>query len=156
MPRPKDDSSRVSLTSSVLLEGLKDSRNDAAWQQYIGRYRPLITQYAVRLGLAPADAEDAAQQALIEFCTAYQAGKYDPQRGRLRDWLFGIVRNQVLNLRRRRAARGEVQMAASGTNFFEQVQDDDHWAALWDEEWRSAVMQQCLTQVRAEVQPHTF
>src|SRR3954466_8382347 len=111
MPLQKDDSSHVSVTTSVLLEGLKDSRNDAAWQQYVARYRPIITQYAIRLGLSAADAEDATQQALIEFCTAYQAGKYGRERGGVRDWLFGIVRNQVLNLRRRRAARGEVQMA---------------------------------------------
>lgn len=156
MPRQEPATSSVSLTSSILLEGLKDSANRVIWQRYVDRYRPIIVQYGRRLGLSPADADDAAQHVLIEFCTAYQAGKYDRQRGRLRDWLLGIARNQVLNHRRRRVARGEVQIAADGTHYFDQVADDDALSNVWEEEWQSAVLQQCLAAVRAEVHSDTF
>ena len=145
------------MTSTRMLEGLRDPANRAVWQDYVDRYRPLLVRYGLRLGLSTTDAEDAAQQTLVEFCTAYQADKYDRQRGRLRDWLFGIARNQIRNLRRREG-RGPpvVTGGSSGTDLLDQLPDDDRLTALWDEEWRTAVLQQCLATVRAEVQPTTF
>lgn len=156
MSRAEQISTQISLTSSLLLESLKNSSNQAIWQQYVDRYRPVIVNYGLRLGLSAADAEDAAQTVLVEFCTAYQQGKYDRQRGRLRDWLLGIARLQILNFRRKRHARGEVQMASSGTHFFDRLPDDASLSAAWEEEWRSALMQQCLATVRTEVQDDTY
>jgi len=147
------DPASMTLTSTLLLEGLKNPANYDVWRQYVDRYRPLILAYGVRLGLKVADAEDVAQQVLAEFSQAYQAGKYDRERGRLREWLFGIARNQVSN-HRRRAARGAA--AFGGTDLFDQVPDDEKLSAVWDDEWRSAVMRECLGAVRAEVEPKTF
>lgn len=155
---PAHDSTQVSVTSSFLLEGLKDPANLAVWTQYVNRYRPMLLAYAQRLGLPPADGEDAAQQILTEFCRAYQAGKYDRDRGRLREWLFGIARNQIMNLRRRRATRPEVQIADStnGTGFLERAADDEQLTSVWDDEWQNAILRDCLTAVRREVEPKTF
>lgn len=152
------DPTSLSMTTSHLLDGLKDPANKVIWQAYVERYRPLVIQYGIRLGLSPTDAEDAAQLSLIEFCTSYQADKYDRTRGRLRDWLFGIARNQVLNYRRRQVARGPILIGdgSSGTDFFNALPDEDNMAKAWDEEWRQAVMRQCLAAVRTEVEARTF
>lgn len=157
MPDPTAELPQVSITSSFLLEGLKDPANYAAWGQYVDRYRPMLVAYARRMGLSNADAEDAAQQILVEFSRAYQAGKYDPQRGRLREWLFGIARNQILNLKRRRATRPEVQIADStGADFIDRAADEREMSAAWDDEWQNAVLRDCLEVVRREVEPRTF
>lgn len=155
-----DDSSglfRTTITSTDLLDGLRDPGNRAIWQEYIDRYRPTLIRYAARLGIGEADAEDIAQQTLVSFCTAYQHGKYDREKGRLRVWLFGIARNQIANWRRRRRAR-EVQVAgeAEQTDFFHGVQDEKELEQLWEQEWRESVVQQCLAEVRREVEPKTF
>ncbi len=155
-----EDSSRRSLTtitSTYLLNGLKDPSNEPVWRQYVDRYRPLLVRYGKRLGLSEADAEDVAQQTLTAFSTAYRDGKYDRERGRLRVWLFGIARNQILTWQRRRRDR-EVQIAdATGsTHFFDGIADESALEAAWDHEWQQAVLQQCLQRVRAEVQPATF
>lgn len=152
------ESASLSMTTSHLLDGLKDPLNQSVWQAYVGRYRPLMIQYGIRLGLSATDAEDAAQLSLLEFCTAYQADKYDRSRGRLRDWLFGIARNQVLNYRRRHVGRGPMLIGdgSSGTDFFHALPDEDSLTKVWEEEWRQAIMQQCLAAVRAEVEPRTF
>jgi len=154
---PSDPTS-LSMTTSHLLDGLRDPSNQAIWSAYVERYRPMMIQYGIRLGLSATDAEDAAQLSLIEFCTAYQADKYDRTRGRLRDWLFGIARNQVLNYRRRQVNRGPMLIGdgSSGTDFFHALPDEDSLTQVWEEEWRQAVMQQCLATVRAEVEPRTF
>ena len=145
------------LTNTVLLEGLRSAGNDTIWAQFVDRYRPMIVKYAQRLGLNESDAQDAAQHALIAFCTAYQDGKYDREQGRLRVWLFGIARNQIRNLARKRRRRGEVQVGSDGsqTDFFAQLDDENHMENLWEQEWRNAVFRQCLEEVRREVEPRS-
>lgn len=145
------------VTSTMLLDGLKDAGNQTVWQDYVGRYRPLLVDYARRLQLPPADAEDLAQQVLMAFATAYRDGKYDPRKGRLRAWLFGIARTTIRNWRARQRPR-ELQVAdtGEGTGFVAQVQDEDRMERLWEERWQQAVLQQCLTEVRREVEDKTF
>ena len=141
----------ATTTSTYLLEGLKDPGNQTIWQQYVDRYRPLLVGYARRLGLAR-DAEDVAQQILASFCQSYRANKYEREKGRLRDWLFGIARNEIRNWYRRKLPR-EVCVAGpdSRTEFFAQIEDDNHLETLCERELREAVMRQCLAQVKLEV-----
>ncbi len=157
MSEQSTSSMLTSVTNTYLLEGLKSPDNRTVWQQYVERYRPLLVRCGQRLGLGAEDAEDVAQHALLSFSKAYQAGKYDRAKGRLRDWLFGIVRNEIRNWRRRHQQR-EVQVASqpSQTDFFAQLGDEDRWEQVWEQEWRDAVMRQCLQEVRREVDPKTF
>ncbi len=155
-----NESAKVHLsttTSTLLLEGLKNADNQVVWREYVDRYRPLIVRYGQRLGLKPEDAEDVAQQSLAAFVTAYQQGKYDRDKGRLRTWLFGIARNHILNWRRRQADR-EVQVGGRNdqTDFFAQLADDDHLARVWEEEWRDAILRQCLAELKSDVEPSTL
>ncbi len=147
----------TTATCTVLLEGLKDPNNEAVWRDYVGRYRPLIVNYAQRFDIAGADAEDIAQQTLAAFATAYQAGHYEREKGRLRTWLFGIARNHILNWCRRGRPR---EVAVGGrddhTDFFEKVGGENQLEALWNEEWHDAVLRQCLLLVRGEVKEHTY
>lgn len=155
MPRSGED--LTTMTSTFILEGLRDPANRAVWEEYVARYRPLLIKYARRLGLAEADAEDVAQQTLVAFSTAYQQGKYERDKGRLRVWLFAIARNQVVNWRRGQRSR-ELQVgdSDSGTGYFAGLADDTSMETIWDEEWRAAVLARCLEQVRTEVQPTTY
>jgi RNA polymerase sigma factor (sigma-70 family) len=147
----------TTATSASLLEGLRHPANDTVWRSYVDRYRPVIVAFAMRLGLAPDDAEDAAQEILLEFSTAYREGKYDPQKGRLRSWLFGIARNQVASRRRRRRDREiAAGVGAGDSGILDQVPDTADPDAVWEEEWRRAILGQCLDEVRREVQPQTF
>ncbi|TWT46226.1 ECF RNA polymerase sigma factor SigL [Phycisphaerae bacterium RAS1] len=155
MPRSGDD--LATMTSTFILEGLRDPDNRAVWGEYVARYRPLLVSYARRLGLAEPDAEDVAQQTLVSFSTAYQDGKYEREKGRLRAWLFAIARNQVVNWRRNQRSREhQVGEPDSGTGYFASQPDDKSMEAIWDEEWRAAVLARCLAQVRSEVQPATY
>jgi hypothetical protein len=97
--------STASVTSDTLLLGLADPGNRTVWQQFVERYRPPILRFARRRGLTGDDAEDAAQQSLVAFAQAYQEGRYDREKGRLRSWLFGIARNQIRKTRRESHSR---------------------------------------------------
>jgi len=144
------------VTSTTLLQGLSDPGNEEAWRAYIERYRPMIVRFARRLGVPEPDAEDVAQAALLAFTTAYRDGRYDREKGRLRSWLFGIVERQARNWRRRRPR--ELQAAQTGTEAgaVERVEAADELSQLWEEEWRHAVLRQCLEELRPSFEPRTM
>lgn len=138
-------------TSTDLLDGLKNPANQSAWDLFVNRYRPLVVSYAQQaFGFGHEDAEDAAQIALADFARAYQAGQYEQDKGRLRKWLFGIATRRIRNLARQKARNREVQVAdaSSGTGFLPRIPADDQLEQAWETEWRHAVMQQCVEEIR--------
>lgn len=145
---------RSTVTSVELLAGLSDPGNRTVWQEYVDRYRPVLIEYARRLGLHEADAEDAAQQTLVAFLEGYRHGRYDPAKGRLRQWLFGIASNTVRQIRRRPRALQE--LPADATGLLEQISDEATMAALWEQEWRTGLLAHCLLLVRDEVSAQTY
>jgi RNA polymerase sigma-70 factor (ECF subfamily) len=147
----------ATTTSTTLLQELRNPENHEAWRQVVDRDRPLVVRFGLRAGLGPEDAEDAAQETLASFARAFREGRYDRDKGRLRSWLFGIARNQVLKARDRLKDR-EVQLHASGsgTGPLDRIQAPDPSEELWDQEWRAAVLRQCMEEVRREVRPQTL
>ncbi len=147
------------VTSTSLLRGLKEPENRTIWDQFVNRYRPMIVNYARNnFGLGAADAEDAAQETLNAFFEAYRKGAYDPQKGRLRKWLFGIATNQIKNFVRNKIRSPEVLVAdvSTGTAFMAAIPDDARLEQEWSEEWRRAVFKQCFEEVRGHLDPKTI
>jgi RNA polymerase sigma-70 factor (ECF subfamily) len=147
----------ATVTSASLLAGLRDPSDTARWERFVERYRPLIVRFARGLGFAADDAEDLAQEALLAFSKAYLAGRYDPARGRLRSWLFGIVHTRVRDANRRRRDR---EQQAGDTAQEHALRDgpavEDELAQQWEAEWRDAVLAEGLRVVRAEVEEATW
>ena len=146
-------SASATTTNTHLLDGLLHASNRDVWQGYVSRYRPMIVGFSRRLGLSAEDAEDTAQQTLIAFADSYRAGKYQRDKGRLRTWLFGIARNQALNCRKRNARR---RPRTATPEELDDLGQDDGLHAVWEREWRDAVLRACLEEVRGEVKPTTF
>jgi len=145
------------LTTTTILHDLRDFGNNAAWEGFVSRFRSPIVRFACSLGLTGTDAEDAAQETLTAFAQAYRNGGYDPSKGRLKNWLFGIAYRQALATRRH-LARRETQVAANGqtTSFWSAVPDETEASKSWDTEWDRALWDRCLSKVRVEVEPTTF
>ena len=145
-----------SVTSTTLLNGLHDPDNESIWLQFVQRDRPMIVRYGKRLGLSAEDAEDVAQASLLGFCEAYRKRKYERERGRLREWLFGIVHNQVRNWKRR-SSRGASRLSGTvAQDVLGGLESDEGLEEQWEEEWRASVAAACLDEVRKEVQASTF
>jgi RNA polymerase sigma-70 factor (ECF subfamily) len=144
------------ITSTTLLEGLRQEGSDSAWKVFADRYTPMLLAFSRRLGLDEHDAMDAAQETLIAFAVAYREGRYDRDRGRLRAWLCGIARNKVRELRRRAGRDKLVQDATGQTGFLDQIEGDEGMSRVWEEEWQRAILKACLDRVRAQVEPTTM
>ena len=144
------------LTTSTLLQDLRYER-DEAWQSLVDRFRGPIVRFARRAGHPPADAEDVAQQTLLTFVQRYREGRYDPARGRLSRWLFGIAWHQLLRDRRARAREPvNIPTVTGDTSFWSALPDESAATTIWDHEWERAMMATCLDRVRREVEPATL
>ncbi len=104
--------------------------DEAAWRRFDDRYRPIALAVASRLGLADADAADAAQETMLHFLRSFRDGAYQRERGRLRQWVAGIARHRVIDAARAAAARRERQGDSSQ---LDQATEDDS-SRFWEEE----------------------
>jgi RNA polymerase sigma-70 factor (ECF subfamily) len=133
-------------TTTALLEGLADPADEETWRAFDARFRPMLNGFARRLGLAPEDAADAAQETLTRFVRAYRAGKYDRNRGRLRAWIIGIARHCIIDLKQSRAARAKER----GLSAVAELPDDTTLTELWDTECEQEILRQGLDELRRE------
>ncbi len=92
---------------------------------YDGQLERILNYVRYRLG--PAEAEDVTA---VIFSRAWsQRETFDPQRGTLEAWLWGIARNAVIDALRRRAH-------AAGPMVDDPAQPDmPHAEAEWRDEW---------------------
>lgn len=131
-------------TTTILLQGLHDPTDEAAWEEFDARYRPVLHGFARRVGLTDVDAADVAQETLLRFVREYRAGRYDRTRGRLRSWLLGIARTRIAQVGRDRAR----QRVVRGESAIDGMPDDEGLAELWEAERRRVVLRAALEEMR--------
>ena len=149
-------SMHLTRTSTVLLNGLKNSSDSLAWSEFDGRYRPILLQVARRLGLHGADAEDAVQEAMAAFVLAYRQEKYERDKGRLRDWLYGMARHKIRDIQRKLSKKELHFSGDPDTNNRLHEFEDHRIKAVWDQEWDHAVLRQALDQLKLDVSPRMY
>jgi RNA polymerase sigma factor (sigma-70 family) len=147
---------RLSMTGmwgqTALLEGLRDPANAGAWTHLVERYRPRLVRLGARMGLGTADAEDAAQVALMEFVRSLDT--FERQKGTLRQWLFGIARRQACNARRRRPRERVHGRDPRTTLYFDRIPGEPTPASSRSQEL--AALEQALERVAREVSVQTM
>jgi RNA polymerase sigma-70 factor (ECF subfamily) len=144
------------ITTTQVLEDLRRPDDTLVWDEFCTHFRPVVVKFALHLGLPAADAEDAAQETMLSFLKAFRNGKYAREKGRLSNWLFGVARRVILNLRGRRPLEQLIADKTTGTSFWDLVQDDRQMEQTWDMQWRRMVLEKCLAQARREFDPKVF
>lgn len=147
----------TTVSSTILVNHLRDGGNESAWRQFSARYEPMLLAVVRRADLQEPDAADVVQETLVDFLRDFQSGKYDPQKGRIRAWLRGIAVNRVKRVWGR-AAKREVQVVdpTGATGYLNRIPDDKTLTDIFDEEWHRAVMATCMDEVRRQVDDQTF
>jgi len=144
------------ITTTQALEELKISNDSAVWDKFTESFRPVVINFAKKLGLSNEDAEDAAQETMLVFIKAFREGKYNKEKGRLRDWLFGVARRVILNLRRNRPLEQLIADKNTGTSYWDLIEDDRNVKLSWQAEWRQMVLTNCLEQAKKEFDSRIF
>ena len=143
------------VTSTSLLEGLKRPDDTGAWQRFSVRYEPMVFAFALKLGLNETDAQDAGQETMLAFVQGYWEGRYDPNKGRLRNWLFGIAHRKVIDMRRRKPREVVVTDRTDVGRFMGNVESPEEAQVVWEQEWQRSVLQACMEEVAKQLNPTT-
>lgn len=136
-------------TRESLLDRLKIGDAHEAWKEFYHLYWGAIIRYARKLGLNQHQGEEVLQETMVALMRILPEFRYDPNRGRFRNFLLTIVHRKSLGVLRRAQQQRDSQVAWDG--------DDGRTDALFADaevavetlvRWREVVFEQALERVR--------
>jgi RNA polymerase sigma-70 factor (ECF subfamily) len=137
-----------------------------AWDDFYRIYWPLIHSCARGRGCSDATAEDIVQDVIMRVFEQKDIFRYDPERGRFRDWLGALVRSKVAEHRRRPSARAKPlggESSPSGSfsgdgsgSIPEPEATDPSPDEAWERAFESQLLLALLDVVRREVNPRDY
>jgi RNA polymerase sigma factor (sigma-70 family) len=152
----RDATAMNSPTRPTLLKHLRDGADPLAWDEFFGRYGRLIYGYARRRGCSDDTAEEIVQEVMLKVYQQKDIFHYDPERGRFRDWLGALIRNEVAAYRRRPSQRTRAAGGSSGGAWAEVESDDPPPDAPWEAAFENSLMLILLDVVRREMNPRDY
>ena len=138
----------MNTTSISLLERLRHTNDQAAWQRFVHLYTPLLYYWARRTGLAADETADLVQEVLLVLVQKLPEFAYDPGRS-FRGWLRTIT----LNKWRERCRRLSLPVDAAELS---DVADPGNYDAFDEAEYRQHLVKQALQVMQAEFEPTTW
>jgi RNA polymerase sigma factor (sigma-70 family) len=146
----------VSQTHATLLERLQDGADPLAWEEFFQRYWRLLYTMARHRGCSEHTAEEIVQDVMTSVFQQQDVFRYDPLRGRFRDWLATVVRNLVAGHRRQPSQRVR-GAGGDGPHALADLETDEAAAeTAWEAAFEAALLATLLDVVRREVAPETF
>src|SRR4051794_1091470 len=98
----------MNSTPPSLLERVRSSTDQEAWNWFVRLYTPLLYRWVRRLGLQGQDADDLIQDVFTLLIRKLPEFRYDPRK-RFRNWLYTVTVNR-LHERRRGQPQSVVQV----------------------------------------------
>ena len=95
---PHKDKSDQELAMALL----RDRTDPAAWLQLYRKVSGVVIRSGMDRGLSHAEAEDALQETMVTFHAELVAGKYDPEKGGLAQWVLHIAKWRLIDQFRKR------------------------------------------------------
>jgi RNA polymerase sigma-70 factor (ECF subfamily) len=138
------------LTTTHLLEALRDPANQKMWSVLDGRYRPVLFGVAIKQGLSAEDAADIAQESLADVVAGYREGRFDRSRGRLRTWIMTIGRRRLTDVLRVKYRRGEVGAQRRGDSAFDAIPADAEIDEAWQQEEQKELLREAIDWILAD------
>ena len=144
------------ITTTQILDDLKFSDNAAAWKTFTDHFYPVIFGFARKMGLSSTDAEDVAQETIIQFLRLYRADRFQREKGHLSHWIFGVARNVIRDFVRKKPREYGVQNHPDQTSFWARVPDEKTILRTWQTQWQREILNRCLSRAHREVDEKTF
>ena len=138
-------------TRQTLLKRVRDVQDHEAWQEFVAIYAPLLYRYARARSLDHNEAEDIAQQTMVDVARKMPDFEYDPRRGRFKGWLKTIVNNNIISALRKQRPR-----LAESSEFQREQLREKSVDEIWEQQWRREHLAYAMALVQKEVKRETF
>ena len=146
----------TNTTRPTLLEGLRDGSDAVAWGEFFELYWPLLFVLATRGGCSDHTAEEVVQEVMLTVFRQKDVFRHDPQRGRFRDWLATVTRNQIAEYRRRPAQRVRASGGENRADSTERPANGDLPDTTWEAAFEEGLLMVLLEVVRQETNPRIY
>jgi RNA polymerase sigma-70 factor (ECF subfamily) len=141
----------MNTTRVSLLERIRQSADQVAWERFVKLYTPLLCHWARRLGSHDQDADDLVQEVFAVLVHKLPDFRYDTGK-RFRGWLWTVLANKVRAKHRRKLAAAP----ALGDGALEEVAAPDEADVVSEAEYRQYLTRRALELMREEFQPTTW
>lgn len=144
-------------TSLSLLQQMRASPEQEAWDRLHRLYEPLIRKWLIRYELQPSDADDVTQEVLLAVSKDIGAFDHNGRAGAFRAWMKGILINR---LRKFWHSRDRQPTAGGGSDMNRRLAELDDPASqitlIWNEEHDQHVLNQVMAIVETQVEAKTW
>ncbi|MEO1529045.1 MAG: sigma-70 family RNA polymerase sigma factor, partial [Planctomycetota bacterium] len=144
-------------TSLSLLQQMRESPVQEAWDRLHALYEPLIRKWLVRYELQASDADDVAQEVLMAISQGVASFEHNGRQGAFRAWIKGVLVNR---LRKFWHSRDRRPVASGGSDMNRRLAELDdpmsQISRIWNEEHDQHVLAQLITSVEPQFQPNTW
>jgi RNA polymerase sigma-70 factor, ECF subfamily len=144
-------------TRATLLLRLRDATDDAAWNEFIRDYGPMLYRFVRSRGVQDADAADIVQDVMRRVGNAIGRLDYEKQKGGFRAWLFTITRNRLYSHFESMQRVGPTGNDTAQYEMLQQAPDQrNELEANWEQEHRRMLAARAMREVEHEVAPATW
>ena len=137
----------IGNTRITLIEKIKDTANNCAWEDFVAVYKSMIINWATYMGCSQSMAEDVFQESIISLLRNLEKFEYNPTKGRFRGYLKTLVTRRVKDAFRRKKMIYENEFSNDDciNNFIENFEDAHEPAeAQLDIMWVTSVVSRAL------------
>ena len=147
-------------TRKTLINRLRQTNSDTrSWSEFYELYWKLVYSVARKAGLSETDAEDVVQETYLKVSKSIKKFDYDPSKGRFRNRLCLITKQQVANHYRK-----SKNLPPLPSNWNEDPDEPardipdptSDWDSLWESEDRKHTMHLALTKLKDKVKPKPY
>ena len=141
--------------------------DEISWQEFYDTYKPLILLCGKDCYLSNTENDELVQQVMTEVFKKDITGKftkepdpdntffkYDPAKGRFRHYFRGLIRNQAMEIIKKR--NNNPSFDDTDHPVKTELQDDSAWDDLWEKEWQKHVLTMAMQELKERVDSNTY
>ncbi len=134
-------------TDQRMLSRLAD-RSESAWLDFVQIYEESLMRFCVSRGLSHEDSADVCQEVLAALDKNLVNGKYDPDKGGFRNWLFRIASNISVDKFCERAKQINAGGGASAQRLIEATPGNDNLSDAIEFEYRRSLVYAATAKIK--------
>lgn len=153
-PREKPTMDSLPTRQTLLLK-IRDHDDNAAWEEFVELYTPLIYRFCLSRGVSRNDVADVTQDTMRSVANAIQRFEYDPTKGKFRSWLFRVTYSKLA----RHFEKKNRQPQGTGSDTIRSMLDElpsEEIEYDWDLEYRRRVFSWATEKVKPEFADHVW